>query len=157
MKEIEYKYLVKDSSWKQGAILSKSKLKQGYISSKAGKVVRVRISDSDAWITIKGPTKGITRDEYEYQIPFTDGKEMLDTLVEGSIIVKTRYVVLYGGKKWEIDVFAGDNKGLVTAEIELKSEKEKYKIPTWIGADVSDERKYSNSNLVKNPYKNWVK
>ena len=157
MKEIERKYILKNASWKQEVILSKTQYKQGYISSKNGKVVRVRLTDSYAKLTVKGPTSGISRDEFEYDIPLADAKIMLDTLVEGSIIVKTRYVVLYGGKKWEIDVFAGDNKGLVTAEIELKSEKEKYKIPTWIGADVSDERKYSNSNLVKNPYKHWVK
>lgn len=155
MKEIEYKYLVKDSSWKQGAILSKSKLKQGYISSKGGKVVRVRVSDSEAWITIKGPTKGISRDEYEYQIPLADGKEMLSKLVEGSVVSKTRYVVMYGGKQWEIDVFDGANKGLVTAELELSSEKEKFLLPPWIGLNVSDCRKYSNSNLAKNPFKNW--
>ena len=173
-KEIERKFLLKDSSWKKLAEkYDVLKIKQGYISSENGKVVRIRhvVKESQAcyktyyegYITIKGPTKGISRDEFEYHIPDEDAIAMLKMC--DRVISKTRYHIPLGlcGDKidsdrfWEIDVFHGDNKGLVVAEIELESEKEMVIIPSFIGKEVTDDRKYSNSNLVKNPYKNWKK
>lgn len=152
-KEIERKYLLKNSNWRNN-ITSKSKIRQGYLNSSPERVVRVRVQDKKGIITIKGKTKGITRIEYEYEIPFDDSFELLK-LCESPIISKTRYNVIENDKIWEVDIFENENKGLKVAEIELESEDEKVILPNWIGEEVTYDLKYLNSNLTVNPFENW--
>lgn len=150
--EIERKFLVAGDDWLKDA---KGEFYiQGYLSTTSGKTVRVRVANNRGWLTIKGKTQGITRPEYEYEIPLKDATEMLE-MCEQPIIEKIRYKVEHAGKIWEVDVFGKENYGLVIAEIELKSEDEKFKTPSWIGKEVSGEKKYSNSSLTKEPYKSW--
>ncbi|MFA8450304.1 MAG: CYTH domain-containing protein [Bacteroidales bacterium] len=153
-KEIERKFLVLDNSYKENA--QKVYMCQAYLHIDEKKVVRIRITDTDAWITIKSNVNGIIRNEYEYTIPLNDAKEMLSTLCNGSCIEKYRYLKSFGGKLWEIDEFMGDNQGLVVAEIELTSEDEFFEKPIWIGKEVSQDTRYFNSCLTINPYKKWV-
>ena len=151
--EIERKYLLKNNDWKK-LIASSFKIKQGYLNSNIKRTVRVRIIDNKGFLTIKSKNIGITRSEFEYEIPFKDAVSLLD-LCEKPILKKTRNLVVFENRTWEIDDFEGVNKGLVIAEIELTSEKESLIIPTWIGKEVSDEAKYYNSSLITNPFKNW--
>ena len=151
-KEIERKFRV-DPAWRppgEGVAFE-----QGYLSSAAERVVRVRIEGDHAKLTIKGPTKGVTRSEYEYAIPVDDAAAMLRELCEQPIITKRRHVVEHEGKRWEVDVFGGDNAGLVIAELELASEDEAFAKPPWVREEVSADPRYYNSNLVKSPYKTW--
>jgi CYTH domain-containing protein len=117
----------------------------------------VRIEGDRAKLTIKGPSVGVTRSEFEYPIPVEDATPLLDHLCEQPLIDKHRHKEVHGGKTWEIDVFHGENDGLVIAEIELGSEDEKFAIPAWAVREVSSDPRYFNSNLLKNPYKNWAK
>jgi adenylate cyclase len=131
------------------------RLEQGYLSSVPERTVRVRIEGTAAKITIKGVTTGVTRLEYEYAIPFDDAAAMLRDLCEKPHIAKRRHAIAYAGKTWEVDVFEGDNAGLVIAEIELTSEAEPFARPPWVTTEVSDDPRYFNSNLVRAPYKTW--
>lgn len=152
-KEIERKFLVKLAEWTpQGA---GKYYKQGYLNSQKERVVRVRIAGDKGQLTIKGVTTGVTRAEFEYAIPVEEAGLMLDNLCEQPLIEKHRHKEVHGGKTWEIDVFHGDNEGLVVAEIELKSEDEAFERPAWLGPEVSSDPRYFNSNLLKNPYRNW--
>lgn len=128
---------------------------QGYLSKDIGRTVRVRLEGERAVITIKGETLGITRLEYEYEIPFEDARELLDLTIDG-IVEKTRYYHRVDSHVWEIDVFKRKNKGLVIAEIELSAEDEAFEKPNWIGKEVSDDPRYANSALSTTPYKQWV-
>ncbi len=151
-KEIERKFLVDKNIFKptgEGECIA-----QGYLSSMPERTVRVRIKNQCGYLTVKGKTDGISRSEFEYKIPESDAEELL-RLCEPSIIVKRRYTVNVNGSIWEVDVFEGDNAGLVVAEIELQSEGEDFVKPDWLGAEVSFDAKYYNSNLSKNPYKLW--
>lgn len=153
-KEIERKFLVRVDAWKpQGEGIH---FKQGYLNSQKERVVRVRIEGTKAKLTIKGVTTGVTRSEFEYSIPVDDAAILLDQLCEKPLIDKHRHVESHGGKNWEIDVFHGDNEGLVVAEIELASEDEKLVLPSWAGPEVSSDPRYFNSNLLKNPYSTWA-
>lgn len=155
-KEIERKFLLKDSSYKK--LCSSGKLyKQGYISSNPNKTVRVRIIDDKGFLTIKSKVTGLVREEFEYEIPIADAEEILQKLCEKPIIEKTRYKLKFKGHIWEIDEFHGENEGLVVAEIELKNENEDFAAPEWISEEVTYDDRYINSNLIKNPYKNWNK
>lgn len=179
--EIERKFLLRDigpdAGWRAG---SQQRLSQGYLSSSGTSVVRVRVAglgvarehlidsdsesgdgdrgDSDrgdkAWLTVKGPTVGATRAEYEYEIPAEEAAEMLETLCEG-VVDKTRFVIVHRGKTWEVDEFSGANQGLVVAEIELESEDESFESPTWVGAEVTGDVRYYNSNLSREPFRSW--
>jgi adenylate cyclase len=151
--EIEHKYLVRLDMWKppESGVL----YRQGYLSSAEGRVVRVRIAGEQAFLTIKGPVRGITRLEFEYAIPVADAATLLDLLCERPLIEKTRYRQSFGGRTWEIDVFHGDNAGLVVAELEVANESERFEPPPWLGREVSGDPRYFNSSLVSNPYKNW--
>lgn len=154
-KEIERKFAVDTAAWKpQGA---GTHFKQGYLNSQKERVVRVRIEGDRAKLTIKGPSVGVTRSEFEYTIPVEDAALLLDNLCEQPLIDKHRHKEVHGGKTWEIDVFHGDNEGLVVAEIELASEDEKFAAPAWAVREVSSDSRYFNSNLLKHPYKNWAK
>lgn len=152
--EIERKFLLKNSSWQQHAEQG-TLYSQGYLIGGQQASVRVRIEGERAYLNIKSATIGITRQEYEYEIPVNDALEMLEMLCEKPLISKTRYHVNYADHVWEIDVFAGENLGLVVAEIELNSKDETFELPDWIGKEVSDDVRYYNVNLVKCPYKSW--
>ena len=153
-KEIERKYLVDLAAWTpaDGGI----HFKQGYLNAQKERVVRVRIEGDRAKLTIKGVTTGVTRSEFEYTIPVEDAALLLDNLCEQPLIDKHRHKELHFGKTWEIDVFHGDNEGLVVAEIELATEDEKIELPAWVRAEVSSDPRYFNSNLLKHPFKQWA-
>jgi adenylate cyclase len=151
--EIERKFLVRDASWKEGAhgVL----LRQGYLSSHAERIVRVRIEGDAAVMTIKGRTVGATRGEWEYSIPLDDARVFLDSLCEKPIIEKTRYRIPYAGMLWEVDEFHGENAGLVVAEIELQSEDQPFERPAWVGEEVTHDSRYANANLLRHPFSKW--
>lgn len=151
-KEIEHKFLVKMDVWKPAN--AGVTFRQGYLSSVKERVVRVRTANDKAFLTIKGITTGMTRLEFEYPIPRTDAGALLD-LCEKPLVEKTRYKEVIGGFTWEIDVFHGDNDGLVVAEVEVPSESTKFEMPPWAGMEVSSDPRYFNSNLAVNPYRNW--
>ncbi len=150
--EIERKFLLKNDNWKKNAV--GSAIKQGYFSTGKKSTVRVRVSGKKGFLTIKGPTTKGIRAEFEYEIPLKDAYELL-VLCDGPLIEKTRYEVKYDGQLWEIDIFEGENKGLVLAEVELQSENQKVNIPEWIAEEVTGNMSYSNSNLVNNPFSKW--
>ena len=152
--EIEHKFLIKDDSWKQ-SIEKSIQYKQGYMISDNKRSVRIRISDQKSWLNIKSATIGTHRQEFEYEIPYNEGLEILGSLCEKPYIEKTRYIVKHQLHTWEIDVFSGDNEGLIVAEIELKTIGEAFEKPEWLGNEVTSERKYYNNSLCKEPYKNW--
>lgn len=154
--EIERKYLVQMEAWQQAKVSAEYTLiYQGYLSLEAERTVRIRIKKEIALLTIKGKTEGISRLEFEYQIPLNDGLELLK-ICQGSIIKKKRYILPYDNLIWEIDEFEGDNAGLTVAEVELDSENQTFALPPWIKEEVSDDNRYYNSNLVLHPFKNWV-
>jgi adenylate cyclase len=152
--EIERKFLLKDDSWQTHADQG-TPYSQGYLVGSKHASVRVRLEGEHAFINIKSATIDITRQEFEYEIPVNDANELLETLCEKPLISKTRYHVNYDKHTWEIDVFAGDNEGLVVAEIELKDKDEAFTKPGWLGEEVSDDIRYYNVNLVKHPFKDW--
>ncbi len=152
-KEIERKFLVKGDSWRaldEGVVY-----RQGYLSTVKERTVRIRTINDKAYLTVKGVTQGISRVEYEYEIPVTDANELLDDLCERPLIEKTRYTISIGHHIWEIDEFDGENRGLILAEVELSSEDQAVDLPEWIGAEVSDDPRYYNANLIANPYLRW--
>lgn len=152
-KEIERKFLVKSLEWKEQTegIL----YRQGYLNSLKERTIRIRTINEKAFITIKGITVGVSRLEFEYEIPFADAKQMLNELVEKPIIEKYRYKLKQGDLMWEVDEFLGENEGLIVAEVELKDAQQTFVKPAWLGEEVSSDPRYFNSNLVLNPYKNW--
>jgi adenylate cyclase len=153
--EIERKYLVKSGVWTpKGPGVH---FQQGYLNTNKERVVRVRIESSVAKLTIKGVTRGVTRSEFEYGIPLEDAAIMLNELCERPLIDKHRHVEYHGHLAWEIDVFHGENEGLVIAEVELPSADTKIELPCWAGAEVSSDPRYFNSNLLQNPYSTWPK
>jgi len=152
--EIERKYLVINDKWKS-SVDSESTLKQGYLATVPKASIRVRVANDKAHLNIKSVTLGISRSEYEYEIPLEDGEEMLANLTTDPIIDKVRYRVRCGDHTWDLDLFHGDNEGLIVAEIELASEDEVFEVPEWVGEEVSGDPKYYNASLVKHPYCDW--
>jgi adenylate cyclase len=152
--EIERKFLVNKEKWSQVTKEKQSLYRQGYIVSDPEKTIRVRLTDTAAFLTIKGLSVGISRTEFEYNIPVADAQQLLDDFCD-SVVSKIRYFITHDNKLWEVDEFLGENEGLMVAEIELESEDESFSLPGWVGKEVTSEKKYSNSNLAKNPYKNW--
>ena len=153
-KEIERKYLIDPDKWQQVSKPNGQLYRQGYLSTDPNKTIRVRLAETTGYLTIKGATINATRSEYEFEIPVSEAKELLDNF-SVSELSKTRYKIDHNGKIWEIDVFLGDNEGLIVAEIELISDDEYFDIPDWIAKEVTGEEKNYNSNLTLNPYKNW--
>jgi adenylate cyclase len=154
-KEIERKFLVK---LKEIVLPDKGEdIKQGYFPIADGikTAIRVRVKGSNAYLTIKGENKGAVRTEYEYAIPINEATEMLEGMCQKPLIDKTRYEISVGQHIWEIDIFHGENKGLVVAEIELLEESDKFDLPGWVGEEVTNDPKYYNSNLLLNPYRKW--
>jgi len=152
-KEIERKYLLRSDEWKK--LAEGTHYRQGYLSTVKERTVRVRTIGEKAFLTIKGVSKGITRLEFEYEIPTEDANEMLDELCERPIIEKHRHKIAYAGLVWEVDEFHGANEGLVVAEVELTSADEAFDLPPWVGEEVSGDPRYFNANLVANPFMNW--
>lgn len=151
--EIERKFLLANDDWRALANTSSS-LQQGYLSTSPLATVRVRLENEQGTITIKGKTMGISRSEFEYEIPATEAAQLL-LLCSEPLIIKTRYRIAQKNHIWEIDDFSGDNYGLVIAEIELSYEDELFEKPEWLGPEVSGDPRYYNSNLSKNPYGKW--
>jgi adenylate cyclase len=154
--EIERKFLVMGNGYKKNAKSSKT-YRQGYFSTALKHTVRVRTAGKKGYITVKGKKIGITRLEFEYEIPFADAEVMLDSLCERPLIEKIRHIIHFDGLIWEVDEYLGENKGLVVAEVELENEYQSYAIPSWLGKEVSDDNRYANSSLVRNPYRLWKK
>lgn len=151
--ETERKFLVIGDDWKEKA--PSEYFSQGYLSQDPERSVRVRIAGDQAFLTIKGMSQGISRQEFEYPIPTDDARELL-SLCLPSIITKTRYFVEINGRQWEVDEFHDDNQGLVIAEIELDNESDVVDLPEWVGKEVSDDRRYYNVSLAKSPYSKWI-
>ena len=151
--EIERKFLVRDTSFLKG--LTGSYIAQGYLSTDPERTVRVRIKDHQGFLTIKGKTDGISRIEFEYQIPLDEAKNLLDLCLP-TIIEKERFLIPIGSHTYEVDLFKGDNQGLIIAEIELKNKDETFEKPDWLGKEVSHETQYFNSALSQKPYKKWI-
>lgn len=152
--EIERKFLIQNNAWREHVYRSK-RLCQGYLISDEASSVRVRISDDEAHLNIKSGALAVHRREYEYIIPLADAHEILDSLCAKPLLEKTRHWVRHGDHVWEIDVFHGDNAGLVLAEVELSDVAEPVELPSWIGAEVSHDIRYYNPYLVQCPYKGW--
>ncbi len=152
-KEIERKFLIAGDAWRQ--LATGTHYRQGYLSTVKERTVRVRTINEEAFLTIKGVTRGFTRVEYEYEIPHADAVELLDDLCEQPIIDKHRYKIECDGLLWEVDEFHGVNQGLIVAEVELESEDQELSRPDWIGEEVSDDPRYYNANLIANPFTTW--
>lgn len=152
--EIERKFLVKEG-YKQFAFTF-TRITQGYLSSVPERIVRIRINGDKGFLTIKGVSSfsGMSRYEWEKEIPVTEARELL-ALCEPGIINKTRYLLQVGKFTFEVDEFYGENDGLVMAEIELSSEEELFEIPLWLGKEVTGDKRYYNSKLAKNPFSKW--
>ncbi len=129
--------------------------RQGYLATDPDRTVRVRRAGDQAWLTIKGRTTGAARDEFEYAIPVADGEALLDMCLP-PLIEKTRHVLRFAGLDWEVDVFAGDNTGLIVAEVELTAEDTEVELPPWVGPEVTHDLRYQNANLVRRPYRTWA-
>jgi adenylate cyclase len=152
--EIERKFLVDHERWKQMKKPAGTHYRQGYLLDSEKHTVRIRVTDKQGYITLKGAAKGISRPEFEYKIPKKDGVELLDAF-SAPEVEKIRYRIRHEGKLWEVDEFLGANAGLIVAEIELKNENEAFKKPAWVTDEVSDDERYYNSNLSTRPYKKW--
>ncbi len=153
--EIERKFLVTDTSYRELAT-SSSHIVQGYICSDKGRTVRIRIRDNKGYLTIKGGSNaaGLSRYEWEQEIDVADAHDLLK-LCEPGVIDKVRYLVPSGNHVFEVDEFAGENQGLVIAEVELTAEDEPYTKPAFIGQEVTGNRRYYNSHLRVYPYSIW--
>ncbi|MBP7507886.1 MAG: CYTH domain-containing protein [Prolixibacteraceae bacterium] len=151
-KEIERKYLVDVEKW--GGKGTPVEIKQAYLSIENGKIIRIRTSGKKAYLTIKGNLMGITRDEFEYPVPYADALQLMNFSVSFPV-EKTRYIFPSGEIKWEIDVFHGLNDGLIIAEVELTSEDQEFEKPDWILEEVSHDERYFNFNLSLRPFQKW--
>ena len=150
--EIERKFLVRDPSVLAGA--TGVRYQQGYLSTDPERTVRVRRAGGRAFLTIKGLSSGATRAEFEYGIPVADAEELM-ALCAGPVIEKTRHRIEHAGRTWEVDVFEGDNDGLILAEVEIDSPEAQVEIPGWVGDEVTADPRYYNANLVSRPYRRW--
>jgi adenylate cyclase len=153
--EIERKFLVRGNGW-QPLVTKRISIRQAYLNSNGKASIRVRINDDGtATLSIKSKPTELRRLELEYPIPVLEA-EALMALRHGSAIENIRHEVPWDGLKWEIDVFSGENAGLVIAEIELRDEKQHFELPDWIGAEVTGRREYYNSYLVQAPFRTWA-
>ncbi len=152
--EIERKFLVVGKPWieshTQGTVYT-----QGYLSTDPERVIRVRMADSKGYLTIKSKVSAMTCAEYEYEIPHDEAKALLETLALKPYIEKIRYKIPHGAHIWDVDVFSGENTGLVVAEIELKHENEAFTKPQWLGDEVTKDMRYKNANLATHPFSSW--
>ncbi|MFT4663155.1 MAG: adenylate cyclase [Gammaproteobacteria bacterium] len=151
--EIERKFLLASEDWRKKADKG-TIFKQGYLNSQKERTVRIRIAGTKGLITVKGVTVKNSRAEFEYEIPLADAGELL-LLCEKPLIEKRRYIVMENGMTWEVDVFEGENEGLILAEVELESEQQEVVLPDWVGEEVSGDVRYYNANLVGEPFGSW--
>ncbi|NHZ66171.1 CYTH domain-containing protein [Massilia genomosp. 1] len=151
--EIERKFLLVGDAWR--SLGEPVLLRQGYLSTDPDRTVRVRIEGEGATLTIKGRSEGATRGEWEYPVPLSDAGELLDRLCQQPIIEKYRRRIAFAGNVWEVDEFLGANAGLMFAEIELGSEDQAFDKPDWIGEEVTHDRRYFNSSLIRLPFSQW--
>jgi len=151
--EIERKFLIRDDSWRDQADEG-TVYRQGYLCTGRGRTVRVRLAADRAWLTIKGKAEGLARAEYEYPIPVDEAREILDLCLP-TIIDKTRYLVEHAGWTWEVDIFHGENEGLIVAEVELDRADAVVELPSWVGLEVSHDSRYKNSRLTSLPFSRW--
>jgi adenylate cyclase len=152
--ETERKFLVRKDLWFAVQKPQGVEIIQGYLVSDPSLSIRVRITGTNCFLTIKGPSQNASRAEYEISIPHKDALEILETFTTARI-EKTRYRLPYEGKLWEIDEFFGDNEGLIIAEIELLTEDELFRSPAWVGEEVTTDERYKNSSLARHPYNKW--
>ena len=152
--EIERKFLVVGETWRD-QVQSSTHIMQGYIAHTPEVTVRVRVKGDQGFLTIKGASRGIGRHEFEFPIPRAEAEEMLRELAVMPPIDKVRHHIPIGKHVWELDVFAGENAGLVMAEIELTDHGEDFVLPDWAGQEVSDDQRYFNVNLARTPYRQW--
>lgn len=158
--EIEKKFLLKNDAWRSQVSRS-VRMSQGYLNEGMERSIRVRIAGDQAHLNIKAlikgaGTTGVHRLEYEYEIPLADAEQILDEVAQKPIVEKTRHYVEADGFTWEIDEFAGENAGLIVAEIELLDEHANFPIPDWLGEEVSSDLRYYNTSLQKHPYGRWA-
>lgn len=154
--EIERKFLVHKEKWESLTKPKKDFYRQGYLFSDSNKTIRVRQTNDKGYITIKGASIGISRPEFEYEIPMQDAEVLLNKF-SISELIKVRYKILFKNKIWEVDEFLGENIGLIVAEIELENEDEQFEMPDWIANEVTGIQKYYNSILATFPYSKWTK
>lgn len=152
--EIERKYLVTSDAYRQAARAAVP-IKQGYLATGERCVVRVRTKGPKGYLTVKGSGRGLSRPEFETEIPLADAEAMLATLCRQPVIDKVRYLVDVAGMTWEVDEFFGDNAGLVVAELELSAENEVFAKPDWVGLEVTDDERYANARLAEKPFTRW--
>ncbi len=152
--ETERKFLVRKDLWYALAKPAGIDIRQGYLVTKPEMTIRVRITDTEAWITIKGAAQQGSRQEFEYSIPHNEAVEILDSFTSAKI-EKTRYRIDFAGKTWEVDEFFGQNDGLVIAEIELDRITDEVEYPHWLGEEVTEDHRYSNSALSEHPFLSW--
>ena len=152
--EIERKFLVKSDAWR--GLAEPVRIRQGYVATKDGTTVRVRVVGDKAFLTLKDHAVGLVRHEFEYPIPSDDAETILDTMC-GDLVEKNRYRIpaKEPGLVWDVDEYFGANAPLVTAEIELPDEKTVVELPDWIGLDVTNDHRYKNNNLAEHPYAEW--
>jgi adenylate cyclase len=153
--ETERKFLVISDAWRENVV--GVTYHQGYLSDDPARTVRIRTAGDKAFITVKGAKSpdGTSCPEYEYPIPHKDAREMLDALCLPGKIEKVRHKVVHEGMTWEVDEFKGENEGLIVAEIELTTAAQVFAKPAWAGAEVTQDARYSNAMLAKNPFRNW--
>lgn len=151
-REIERKFLVRGRAWRTRSPVL---IRQGYLQLDPERTVRVRIAGRRGFLTVKGLTRGATRDEFEYPVPVEDARDMLDRLCLRPLLEKKRHVVRFRGRRWEVDEFLGANRGLVVAEVELPSERASVDLPPWAGREVTRDPRYYNANLIRRPYRTW--
>ncbi len=153
-REIERKFLTSNDDWR-AQVASTARYRQGYLSSGGKCSIRVRVDGDRGFLNLKSATFDIARTEYEYEIPLADAEEMLAHLCEGLLIDKQRHFVEHDGHTWEIDVFEGDNHGLVIAELEIDAVDSVFTLPSWVGKEVSDDPRYYNVYLAHMPFNRW--
>ncbi len=151
--EIERKFLVVGDAWR--GLAEAVKIRQGYLAREPSCVVRVRTAGGRAWLTVKGRVSGISRSEFETEIPHEHGVEMIETLCAKPVMEKRRTRIPAGNVTWEVDEFLGENAGLVIAEVELESPEQQFELPAWVGVEVTGDPRYYNSNLLVNPFQRW--
>ncbi len=152
--EIERKFLVKDDSYKAQAVES-HRIRQGYLAHDSGRSVRVRIRDGRGILTVKGPFIGLgSRPEWEKELSLQEAEDLF-LLCKPGYVDKTRWIIPAGNRFFEVDEFHGENEGLVMAEIELGSQDEAFAKPSWLGQEVTGDKRYYNSHLARNPFKTW--
>ena len=152
--EIERKFLVSDDRWRRIADEG-VRILQGYFATSDDTSVRIRVAGDEAWLTIKGRPVGITRPEFEYAIPVGEAESMLELFCREARVEKTRFNITHAGRHWEVDVFDGGNAGLVLAEIELRDEHDVFEVPEWVGHEVSEDPRYLNAQLAREPMSKW--